>query len=116
MGQQYLPGHDEPPADEAGKADKPKYQYRFQENGAEWAVDLNGHYRVLSCGDIRPGVVAKIRRTGRKCRVRALLPGIGKAPRPVIVVVAVAPSKAILKEFPDAKPLIGMFFPDELEV
>lgn len=114
--QQYLTGHDEPPVHATGKSDQPKYQYRFEEAGAQWAVDQNGHYRVLACGHLTPGVVVRIKRTGRKGRVRALVAGFGTYPRPVIVLVAVAPTKAILKEISDAQPLVGRFFPDELEV
>lgn len=83
-----LPG--ESLATPAPEQEKPKYQYRFTQNGAEWAVDNDGHYRVLSCGRIKLHGRVRLNIPGcthRRGTVLALIPGYGRGPWGVLVAV-----------------------------
>lgn len=89
MAQTNLLGESMPAPAEKQKSDKPKYQYRFTEGQAEWAVRDDGHHVVLRYGNIAPGCRVYLttmfpREYGK---VTALLPGSGPSPRPVEAVV-----------------------------
>jgi hypothetical protein len=102
------------------KHDGPKFRAQWRDGDTEWAIDSDGHYRILRCGDLVPGVRVKLRLFGlthRRGTVQALVPGWG-VPLPVVVVVELDPPTRSRPDPKDKPPvaLVRQFRPDELQV
>jgi hypothetical protein len=121
MAQTFLQGHAEaaPPQPET-KTEAPRYQYRWQENGAEFGVDLAGHTRVVRCGDLVAGTRVRLRLPGlthRRGTVVGLMPGLGRPLRVVVYVELDPPRRS--RPDPSAAPPVAPvkpFRPAELLV
>jgi hypothetical protein len=117
LGESMASAPPEAAADKAAAKDPKRIVNRWIEGDAEWGLQADGHYRILRCGDIEPQAMVRVYITGHGYvigTVKALVPGWGPWPRPVIVVVALKPYKPDMAR--PKKPIPSQFRSDQVTV